>query len=58
MYAVPPINLPVSLPESVKASGFWIKFRTPIALRRNSTKVRVAVEDTGSHRTGSVDVPL
>ena len=58
VYAVPPVSLPVNLPERVKASGIWIKFRVPVALRRSSTKVRVAVEDSGSRRTGSVDVPL
>lgn len=58
VFATPPRETPIELPDGVRKSGEWLKLQIPITLRGESETIRIAVRDDQSGRIGSIDMLL
>lgn len=58
VFATPPRETPIELPDGVKKSGEWLKLQIPITVRGESETVRIAVRDDQSGKIGSIDMLL
>ena len=58
VFAVPPYRVPILFSQSTLASHTWLTTRGQIALRTQSTTVRIVIRDDASGRIGSLDIPI